>query len=333
MDASRWQAALGLLVLLCLNLAPPAAASPDLEATAGYRTADGRVRVVGYNDMDRMLTELNRVFHARRPDIEFELELTGTKHAPAALMDGRSLFAPMGAEFPQAALTEYRARLGNEPLGIRVAHASLSPQALSGPLALFVHRSNPLTRISLAELRIIFTSSGDITPLLTWGQLGLAADWPTRPIAPCGLNEGTALAVSMRKNALGDAPFVDSFKGFPQSSDVVHAVAENPEALCFAAYIRRSDDVRALAVSVRQDSPPIALDEENIVAGRYPLDRFLYIYLRQSTDGAIEPLALEYLDLVLSPEGQAIIGSGERAYLPLNPDERAAERKKLGLDP
>jgi phosphate transport system substrate-binding protein len=69
----------------------------------------------------------------------------------------------------------------------------------------------------------------------------------------------------------------------------------------------------------------VALTEENLRAGAYPLDRFLLIYARQPLD----PLVREYLRFVLSPEGQGVIARGSLGYLPLNDAELAAERAKL----
>jgi len=80
-----------------------------------------------------------------------------------------------------------------------------------------------------------------------------------------------------------------------------------------------------LGLSAGPGQPPVALNEENLRAGRYPLDRFLLIYARRPLD----PLVREYLRFVLSPEGQGVIARGSLGYLPLNDAELAAERAKL----
>ena len=65
------------------------------------------------------------------------------------------------------------------------------------------------------------------------------------------------------------------------------------------------------------------------MAGRYPLDRHLYIYLRRVPGRPIDPFVREYMRLVLSREGQAAIAAAAPHYLPLNVREAAAERAKL----
>jgi phosphate transport system substrate-binding protein len=66
---------------------------------------------------------------------------------------------------------------------------------------------------------------------------------------------------------------------------------------------------------------------QDIVSGRYPLDRHLYVYLR--APAAADPLACAYLALMLSAQGQRIIAAAAPGYLPLSDAERASERRRL----
>src|SRR6202171_557195 len=124
----------------------------EIPASASYVGADGAIVVVGYNDMRDMLEALVPLFAAAHPDIRIRLDLPGKRFAPAALARGESAFAPMGAEFTPAQLAEYRALQPLDPAAFRVAHASLDPRAVSGPLAIFVHRDNPIASLTLEEV-------------------------------------------------------------------------------------------------------------------------------------------------------------------------------------
>src|SRR5205085_6113229 len=121
---------------------------------------------------------LVRRFMQAHPGVAIELDLPGTRFAPAALGSGVSALAPMGAEFTPEQLADYRARAAGDPVVFRVAHASLDPRALSGPLGVFVHRDNPLPSLSLSRLRQVF--SGGVR---SWDELGLARAWSHSPIA------------------------------------------------------------------------------------------------------------------------------------------------------
>jgi phosphate transport system substrate-binding protein len=274
---------------------------------ASYLTPDGSIAIVGYNDMQGMMEALNARFSALHPGFTFALTLKGTKTAPPALARGESAFAPMGAEFTPDQLTDYLAIAGRPPLVFRVAHDSVGDKALSGPLAIIVHKDNPLASLTLAEVADIFSGRA------------------TRGLHPAGLNAELALGIFLRERTGLGAAFGPGFKGFKQSAEVVAWVAGDPLAIGFAAVNRVKPGVKVLAIAPDKRTAPVALTAENVRAGRYPLDRFLLIYARPPLD----PFVREYLRFVLSREGQEIIAADALGYLPLNAGEIAAEWAKL----
>jgi phosphate transport system substrate-binding protein len=282
------------------NVEPPKRAS--------YLTANGAIAVVGYNDMAEMLHALGARFAALHPGFRFAWDLPGTKAAPAALATGKSAFAPMGAQLTPPQLADYVAVAHEPPLEIRIAHASLSAKALSGPLAIFVHRDNPLAALTLDEVAAIFSGAD-----------------PARGLRPCGVGAGTALGIFFRARVLGGKNFSADFAGVPQSAEVVRRVGEDVRAIGFAAACRATPAVKMLALAERAGDPPVALTEENLTAGRYPLDRHLLIGVRPP----IEPWLSEFLRFVLSRDGQAIVAGGTLGYLPLSGLDAAAELAKL----
>ena len=278
------------------------------------------VRIVGYNDMHDLLEPIVRRFKLAHPDVAIELDLPGTRFALPALASGESELAPMGAEFTPPQLAEYRARAGGDPVAFRVAHASLDARALSGPLAIVVHRDNPLPSLSLTQVRRIFCGT-----VRNWGELGVGGAWARRPIVTYGLQAGTALAHEMRARALGNADFAPGLHGFVQSADVVDGVGSDPQGIGFAAAMRATAEVRVLAIASEDGAPPVAPTAHNLVAGHYPLDRYLLIYARPP----ISFFAREFLRLVLSREGQQAVADSPQRYLPLSAADAAAELHKL----
>ena len=315
-----------------------AAARPDVQsyrpavvrfpAAAPYVTADGRIRIVGYNDMLEMMTAVDTLFTAAHPGFAFELVLKGTRTAPPALIDGISAMAPMGAPFTGADIDRCRAATGSAPLAIRVAHASLNPKARSAPLGVFVNSDNPLKSLTIPQLERVF--AGGAGHIRHWGDLGLGGVWRDKEIHPVGLAPNTALGTFFADEVLAHGDFVPEFSGFPQSADVVRRVSEDPQALGFAALNLATSEIRPVALARRAGEHPSQGSAADLLAGRYPLDRYLYIYVRRDPKGRIEPVTREYIQLVLSREGQRAIASGTLGYLPLSPAEIAEERRKLG---
>jgi phosphate transport system substrate-binding protein len=292
----------------------------DLPREAGYIAADGAVVVVGYNDMREMLRAMASTFSAAQRPVRFRFDLPGTRFAPEALAKGLSAFAPMGALFTPSQLEEYRSITGSKPLAVRIAHASLDPRALSGPLAVFVHRDNPIRSLTLAQVAKIFT--GEVTH---WRELGLSGDWGDRSVNPYGMESGTALAYELQQAVMPNRPFGVRVVGVPQSAELVDKVAADPSAIGFAAAMRARPEVRALAIAARERAEPVPPTCESIIAGRYLLDRYLLIYLARP----IPPVAREFVRFALSREGQQAVATSPQHYLPLSASDAAAELAKL----
>lgn len=294
-------------------------------ARPAYLDRDGAVRIVGYNDMRWMLQAINRRYVQQYPGVRFRLILKGTRTAPAALADGSSLFAPMGAEFLPDALASYRRQTGGDPLQFRVAHAALDPRARSSPLAVYVHPGNPLSSINLTQLRRAFTGAA---PLANWGQLGMGGAWARRPIHPCGLAPGTALGRYMRRHHFDDEAYTTGYAGYRESVLVLRRVAADPDALCFADLNQASSAVRPLGIRLGPGQGVSTGSRADIVSGRYPLDRYLYVYARAPRAGHRDRLLCRYLQLLLSEEGQRLLAAARPSYLPLSTAQRTMEQAR-----
>lgn len=283
-----------------LPLAPPRGAS--------YVDETGVIQLAGYNDMDQMVRAWCLAFGRHHPGFRFAVDLRGTRVGPPALAAGTAAFVPMGAEFSAAQLAEFRRAGAGDPVVFRVAHASMSPRALSGPLAIVVHPDNPLEALTLAEVAAIFSGEDK-----------------TRGLRPVGLEADTALGLFFQERVLGNRPRAAGFVGHRQSAQVIEQVGRDPAAIGYAAAVRLDPGVKVLALAEGPGVAPVRPTEQSIHQGIYPLDRHLLIAFRSS----MEPWMIEFMRFVLSAAGQELVREGERGYLPLNERERVEEREKL----
>ena len=53
-----------------------------------------------------------------------------------------------------------------------------------------------------------------------------------------------------------------------------------------------------------------------MTSGKYPLSRFLYLYVNKAPGKPLDPLVKEFLKLILSKEGQEVVVKD--GYLPLS---------------
>ena len=84
--------------------------------------------------------------------------------------------------------------------------------------------------------------------------------------------------------------------------------------------------VKALAIS-NNGGPAIAATPANALNGDYPLSRYLYVYINKKPGEPISPIAREFITLVLSEEGQEIVGKD--GYIPVSAEVAARELQKL----
>jgi phosphate transport system substrate-binding protein len=329
-SAAALRLAAAIIGAACPAGAPHApAALPAPPPGATYLDHDGAVRIVGYNDMRAMFEGWDAALALRFPSgVRFALDLPSTRSAPAALIEGRSAMAPMGAEMTRDDLREAAAEFGAAPIMIRVAHDSLDARALSGPLGLVVANDSPLAALTLGQIAQIYAAGGALT---TWGQLGLKGVWAHEPIHRLGLRPETALGQWLQARLFAGRAFAPDLVGFGHSDEVVRAVARDPLAIGFASLNVPVTDVKVLPISRGPGRAPVAPTRLALQTGSYPLDRQLLIYAHRPLD----PFVRGYLMLVLSCEGQAVVAADPAGYIPLTPAQAAAEREKLaeGAEP
>ena len=68
-------------------------------------------------------------------------------------------------------------------------------------------------------------------------------------------------------------------------------------------------------------------DPEEVYGGKYPLARFLYVYVNRAPGKPLDPLTEQFLRFVLSREGQQIVLKD--GYLPLKAGVVEQELAKL----
>jgi phosphate transport system substrate-binding protein len=293
-----------------------------LPAANAASSPQGTTTIFGYNDMRDLLEPLVKRFSAAHAGMRIVLDLPGTRFAPAALAAGRAELAPMGAELTPAQRAAYRAATGNDPIEFRVAHASIDPRALSGPLAIFVHADNPVASITLDQLARAYTGG-----ISRWGELGVTGPWADRPIRLYGVQRGSPLAYAMQA-AVGASPaFGTSMVGLPQSAEVVERVGADALGLGYAAAMRVTSQVRMVPVARDETHESLLPTVDTITTQRYPLDRFLLVYARRP----LTPFAREFIRLMLSREGQEAVATTRQRYLPLSAGEATVERVKTEM--
>ena len=185
-------------------------------------------------------------------------------------------------------------------------------------LAVFVHRDNPLTSLTLQQVDAIFSKNrtgGATADIRTWGDLGLEGEWKDKPISLYGRNASSGTYGYFKEFALFKGDFKSTVKEQPGSSAVVQAIASDKFAIGYSGIGYKTADVRALPLAPQPDSAAVEPLAVNAYSGDYPLARFLYLSVNRKPGAPLDPLRREFLRYVLSASGQGDVKKD--GYLPL----------------
>ena len=181
----------------------------QLPAYQPEQRVTGHLRIWGHGSfkrdfMGKLLASWITEFAKAQPDVTFENRMYGTASAIGALYSGAGDIAILGEEISPAALRAFRRARGYDPTGIEIATGSLDVNFYDYAHMIFVHRDNPLRRLTLAQLAAIFGAEARRGgPLVRrWGQLGLTGDRASAAIQPYGWKTDVDFALFFRERVL-----------------------------------------------------------------------------------------------------------------------------------
>jgi len=282
---------------------------PGVAAYARTSGVSGNLNSIGSDTLNNLMTLWAESFRKLYPSVRIQIEGKGSSTAPPALIAGTAQLGPMSREMKSSEIDEFEKRFGYKPLAVRVAVDAL---------AVYVHKDNPLTQLTLPQIDALFSktrSSGFPTDLTTWGQLGLADPWAARPISLYGRNSASGTYGYFKEHALAKGDFKDTVKEQPGSASVVQGVTEDRADIGYSGIGYKTSGVKALALAATAEAPYFPAEAQTVFTGDYPLARFLFIYVNKAPNRSLDPLIKEFLTYVLSREGQEIVVKD--GYLPL----------------
>jgi phosphate transport system substrate-binding protein len=256
----------------------------------------GEIKSTGSDTLANLMSFWAQEFQYRYPNIEFELHSEGSTTAPPALLTGASNLAPMSRAMKTEELALFQHKFGYQPIAIKVAMDAI---------AVFVHRDNPLTGITIEQLDRIFSDHalcGQHSQITRWEQLGLTEQWTHKKIDVLGRDSRSGSYSFFKDVALCTGAFSADMQILPGSGSIVQAISNNINAIGFSGMGYKTSGVRTLAIiqNEKMTLPNISTDTN----WDYPLARFLYLYVNKSPNEPLPPVLREFILLVLSNTGQ-----------------------------
>ena len=312
-------------ILVALSLSLPVMAEDKIDAgLTDYAKASGvsgNISSVGSDTLANLMTFWAEGFKRLYPNVNVQIQAAGSSTAPPALSEGTSNFGPMSRKMKDKELASFESKYGYKPTAIAVAIDAL---------AVYVNKDNPIEGLSIPQVDAMFSATrkcdygNDIT---TWGQLGLTGDWANRPVQLYGRNSVSGTYGYFKKKALCKGDYKDSVNEQPGSASVVQGITKSLNGVGYSGIGYKTSGVRAVPLSKKDGDQFIEATPANASSGKYPLGRFLYVYINKQPNKALPPLETEFMKMILSKVGQLVVVKD--GYIPLPAKVAAGELAKL----
>ncbi len=282
----------------------------------------GNLLSVGSDTLAGMTTLWVEEFKALYPNINAQVQASGSSTAPPALTEQTAQFGPMSRPMRLREVEAFERTHGYKPTALRVAIDAIG---------IFVHQDNPVQGLNFPQLDAIFSATlrcGAEDFVSTWAQLGIDAEWAKRNFQIFGRNSVSGTYGYFKKHALCGGDFKSQVNEQPGSASVVQSVASTLSGIGYSGVGYRVAGVRLLPIA-KQGNEFVYPSRENILTGDYPLSRYLYVYVNKHPSKALSPIEAEFIKFIYSAQGQALVEKD--GYVSITEEFAKQELAKVGL--
>lgn len=308
-----WSPCISLVALLGFTPAAWTQVRPELDSQipsyAVQEVVSGKLKIVGSETMkpliDAWVSDLTR----RHAGLKIAVEAMGSETGLAALLEHRTEIAAMSRRITAEEISEFVKEYGYEPTEVPVANDAL---------AIFVHKDNPISGLSLDELDGIFCRErrrGLGYVVDSWGLVGLVDDWFDAPIRLYGRNSKSGTSYLFREEVCKGGTFRSQLVNAQGSASVVLDVAKDPQGIGFSAIGYRTSMVKPVSIASVKSGRYVEPTFQTAMEGSYPLRRNLYLYIAKPPKITPTPALTELVRFALSAQGQQM--ALDHGYFPL----------------
>jgi len=239
------------------------------------------------------------VYSAVNPNVAVAVTGGGSGTGISAMINGTVDIANSSRKMREAELDAARGN-GVEPVEYIVGYDAL---------AVYLHADNPIRSMSLEQLKDVYGEGGTAT---RWSDLGVAVPGcDSDEIVLVSRQNNSGTYVYFKETVLGDdLEYKLGSRDMHGSKDVVDLVENTPCAIGYSGLAYATEHVGMPCIVVGEGGNCMAPTIATAVDGSYPIARPLFMYTAGEPQGAVK----EYMDWILSQEGQCVIL--ERGYAP-----------------
>ena len=286
--------ALALTVVTTASVSA-AEVDPALENYSRTSGVSGQIDSIGSDTLNNLMAMWAEGFRKEYPNVKIQVEGKGSSTAPVALLAGTAQMGPMSRAMKNTEIDAFEKKYGYKPTEIKVSLDALS---------VFLHKDNPVEKMTLQQVDGIFgkTRRGGGKNISDWSQVGGSKG----KISIFGRNSASGTYGFFKDNALFKGDFKNEVKEQPGSASVVLGVGRDKNAIGYSGMGYKTSQVKAIDIAETEGGTYAPASPEGVYSGKYPLKRFLYVYINKAPGKPADKVVAEFIKYVLSKEGQEV---------------------------
>ncbi len=281
-----------------------------IESIDPYRPArelKGSAILAGSTTMQALGKHWADRFRQFHPEVSFARGVDGTDAAIKALGDDPSIIAGVSRPLSDADLKLLKSKKAKDPLGVIVA---------LDPLALYVHKNNPIVGVTPEQLESIYHAPGGSNKhSAKWKDLGVMGELADKPIRIHGRSDVSGTQTFIKQLVIRGGELAPEAASHASNTDVCKAVGSDVAGVGMCGFGDANELVRAVPLIL--NGTRVEANEQSFLSGQYPLVRPLMIVVDKSkltTDGGLREAMLRY---ILSRDGQ--LEAVRAGFFPVDP--------------
>lgn len=247
----------------------------------------GSVLIKGSETMQPLVTMCAEDFMSKHPHVDVVVQGGGSGTGIAALFNGT---VDIGMSSRDLSDKEHEHASSN---GFQLREYVVARDGI----AVVVHPENPLTQLSLDQLRRMFTGQ-----IRNWHEVGGVQ----HDIFVLARTASSGTSALFRHRVLAGENYGESVQQMPTNTAIVAEVTNQPAAIGYSgleAVQAAHGRVKVVALQATSNSLPVFPTRAAIRSGSYPLARALHFYTAGEPSGQVR----DFIDFCRGPQGQKLV--------------------------
>ncbi len=257
------------------------------------------INVTGSTTVSNVLNLISDRFEQEHKKIRVNISGGGSSSALTAMLANPKTIGQMSRPMKNKEHKAFIKHYGYKPIELKIAVDAL---------AVYVNKNNPIKRLSKAQLASIFAKNNH--NIVNWGDLNLpklkSPHWQGKLIQVFTLPKFAGAYSLFNKKILNKAGYKVTSISQPTSSSVVQAVGVHSGAITFASSFFNTPRTHFVALEGMGGIfyQPI---QPWISTFKYPLSRYLYLYINQKPGTSISKEHRQFLAFLMAEGTQSLI--------------------------